>query len=284
MLTCARTLGRCNGVMEALGDATFLQALLEPGHALKVERFNRSRVPRSWGLHERRVDEHYLGLVLHGSAELRVPGFHGLLPAHGAFLVAPGVAHSVRPDPGSPFQFYHLRFRLHGERDELRLRRRALALPAAGALRGLWDACFAAWATRQPLRELRFRALLAALLGELLSRPRGEPGGLSAEQQRRVIAYVAERLPESVTPRDVARELGLALAYCSRRFARSFGQPPRRWLVDERLRHAALLLSESDEPVAAVGERCGFAAPWVFSRQFRRLFGCSPSAYRRRAS
>lgn len=55
-----------------------------------------------------------------------------------------------------------------------------------------------------------------------------------------------------------------------------------RDLIEARIRYAqSLLLSGSDLPITEVAERSGYADPYHFIRQFKRITGETPAAYRR---
>ena len=46
---------------------------------------------------------------------------------------------------------------------------------------------------------------------------------------------------------------------------------------------AAQMLAETNQPVTEIALDCGFSSPGYFARQFRRITGKSPTAYRRDA-
>ena len=61
-----------------------------------------------------------------------------------------------------------------------------------------------------------------------------------------------------------------------------FGTSPMRDLIEARIRYAqSLLLSGSDLPITEVAEHSGYADPYHFIRQFKRITGETPAAYRR---
>ena len=63
-------------------------------------------------------------------------------------------------------------------------------------------------------------------------------------------------------------------------FTTEVGMSPMRTLRLIRLQHAARLLQCTTHPIAAVAQASGFGSPFVFSREFRRHHGITPSAYR----
>ena len=62
-------------------------------------------------------------------------------------------------------------------------------------------------------------------------------------------------------------------------FRRYFGIPPIRCQLDCRMELAKHLLRGSSLSIKEIGERCGYADPFQFSRMFRRRAGVSPSRW-----
>jgi AraC-like DNA-binding protein len=87
-------------------------------------------------------------------------------------------------------------------------------------------------------------------------------------------------VPHSVAA--LAREVGLSSDRFARLFKSQVGGTPKRMLRTIRLRQAALQLQSTEDPVGVIAERIGFSSIFDLSRQFRREYGVSPSAYRSR--
>jgi AraC-like DNA-binding protein len=257
-----------------------------PRGNVEIAIFGRSRVARGWQLEDRVVPEHYVTAYLDGQAEIAVAGRCALLQPGACVWIAPRVPHTIRPlDPQRRIRFFHLRFQLFSDRgDELRMPSDLLLLPQARPLLPQFEGLFDEFTARLPHREPRFRALLTALLADLLRlADAGESPPLSPAQRQRLLALAADRHPRPLHPNELAAALGLSHDYFTRQFRRTFGVPPRTWLLRERLRAAATIVSTSSEPIAAIAERCGFGSPYIFSRQFRRVLGVTPTAHRRKS-
>jgi AraC-like DNA-binding protein len=75
---------------------------------------------------------------------------------------------------------------------------------------------------------------------------------------------------------------GLSPAYLARLFAQRYGMTLQHYLLQRRIELARHLLTASDLLVSEIGERVGLPDPQYFNKQFRRVAGVSPLAYRRK--
>jgi AraC-like DNA-binding protein len=89
------------------------------------------------------------------------------------------------------------------------------------------------------------------------------------------------RYAEPLTVADMAAAAGLSRAHFSREFKRAFGESPHQYVLTRRLERAAALLRVTDWPVADVCYAVGAGSLGSFTASFGRVFGCSPTAYRR---
>jgi AraC-like DNA-binding protein len=88
------------------------------------------------------------------------------------------------------------------------------------------------------------------------------------------------RYAEPIRVADMARAAGLSPAHFSREFRRTFGETPHRYLLTRRLERAAALLRNTDRSVTDVCYLVGLDSVGSFTTSFRKMFGCTPSAYR----
>ena len=84
-------------------------------------------------------------------------------------------------------------------------------------------------------------------------------------------------LPHSVE--SLAQTAGLSRSVFMARFTRLFGKPPKATLRDLRMRQAKVLLN-SGLSVDQIVHGIGYTSRSSFSRTFRKIHGCDPSAYR----
>lgn len=76
-----------------------------------------------------------------------------------------------------------------------------------------------------------------------------------------------------------ARAQGCSYIHFRRHFRRLAGCAPDAWRQRHRLEAARTLLHQPDSDVTSTARRLGYASPFSFSRQFKRRYGLSPSAW-----
>jgi AraC-like DNA-binding protein len=134
------------------------------------------------------------------------------------------------------------------------------------------------------LRAAGYLYLLFAEFGSMLNadeasaQHRGSDGEALIQQ---VIRYLSTQYAEPVSIEDMADMLGYNRAYLSRLFKQQTGITPVTFLLKLRIDKAHLLLRERLElTIEQIAASVGFQDPLYFSKQFRRFYGQSPTAYR----
>lgn len=104
--------------------------------------------------------------------------------------------------------------------------------------------------------------------------------GIREPRVRRAMLLMEQHLTRPLTIDGLARRLGLSLRQLERLFEIEAGSTPLAVYRDVRMRHAAWLLSHTRRSVTDIAQHAGFADCAHFSREFRRVFGLSPSQRR----
>ncbi len=125
------------------------------------------------------------------------------------------------------------------------------------------------------------RAHFARVYGGMRIDGNAARGGLAPRQMRRAEEFLMAHLNEEISLAAVARECQLSVSHFVRAFKRSMGQPPYRWLLEQRLKVAKELLKLSTMPMVEIAARCGFADQAAFIRAFKRMFEVTPGEWRR---
>ncbi len=125
-------------------------------------------------------------------------------------------------------------------------------------------------------------AHLANLDGPGAPTPAGRGGnGLAPWQKRRVADMMRDRLEHDVTLQELARACGLSSGHFAKCFRETFGMPPHRWLLQERVRRAAEMMRDDRVGLNEVAVACGFVDQSHLGRVFRGVMNLTPAAWRR---
>jgi AraC-like DNA-binding protein len=85
-----------------------------------------------------------------------------------------------------------------------------------------------------------------------------------------------------VEPAMVARRLGFSYETFRKRFKAAVGTAPSRYHLDARIDRAAALLHQGRHTIKEIAASLEFCDEFYFSRCFKRRFGQSPRAFRKR--
>ena len=96
----------------------------------------------------------------------------------------------------------------------------------------------------------------------------------------RVVAHIRKNLESDLDVQGLADLAGLSRAHFTRLFAACEGCSPAEFVLLERMRRAARLLTSGTLSIKAVANSCGFEDPNYFAKAFRRTYGISPSEFR----
>ena len=94
--------------------------------------------------------------------------------------------------------------------------------------------------------------------------------------------YIDEHYKEPLTLETLAGVAHVSRFYLSHAFAREYGIPPIRYLVERRVRESLHLLADTRLTLAEISEVLGFSSPSNFSQRFKASQGIPPLAYRAR--
>ena len=91
---------------------------------------------------------------------------------------------------------------------------------------------------------------------------------------------VQQYLLQPVTIAELAALANCSLAKFKRDFQQRHQCAPRTWINQQRLKHACMLLENTDQPVAAIADTCGFDNASYFIRLFKAEYGATPASWR----
>ena len=97
----------------------------------------------------------------------------------------------------------------------------------------------------------------------------------------RALLIISENFKRGISLSYVAGRIGLTPNYFSNIFKQQIGISFSDYIDNIRFSHAKNLLLFTDMPILQVAQQSGFEDYTNFSRRFKRLFGMTPSAFRR---
>jgi len=110
------------------------------------------------------------------------------------------------------------------------------------------------------------------------------PGSEQHEQDprlRKALNFLSEHLGRKVSLSQIAASAGLSVSHLERLFRKELRTSPRRFLEQERIARAQLLLKMTSLSVQAIAWDVGFENPFYFTLRFKHHTGFGPRAYRK---
>ena len=136
----------------------------------------------------------------------------------------------------------------------------------------------ASCSSRARLVRQSLLSLLLAEVGRATSEQVEVRPGLVDETLRTIEQRCLGRL--SVV--EVARAVGRSPSHVSTAVRCATGRSVKQWIIIGRLAEACSRLRHTDETIEEIAERVGYADATHFIRLFRREYGVTPAAWRRR--
>jgi AraC family transcriptional regulator, arabinose operon regulatory protein len=124
------------------------------------------------------------------------------------------------------------------------------------------------------------RSLLWLLIHEEKTPAQTRFNYISFQDIKPAIEYQSQTKNQISSIADLARFSGLSESTFRRRMWSCYKQSPKTFFLKKRIERAKVLLLESSFTIAAIAEELGYSEISSFSRQFKKIVGVSPEAYR----
>lgn len=95
------------------------------------------------------------------------------------------------------------------------------------------------------------------------------------------LGYIESQLQSDLTPEEVADQCGYSLSALQKMFRYAFRIGVKDYIARRRITLAARDLLETGDTVLTIALRYGYGSHEVFTRAFRRIWGETPSAFRK---
>ena len=96
------------------------------------------------------------------------------------------------------------------------------------------------------------------------------------------INTIYENVFNDISIETLAEATNRSLTSFKKEFRRHFNTPPHRWIIEQRLDRAKMLLASTNRTVSEIGAECAFANISHFIKLFKQRFNYTPAAFRRR--
>ena len=104
---------------------------------------------------------------------------------------------------------------------------------------------------------------------------------VQSERIKKIVDYINENFSDPrLSVEEIAKFANLNESYLSRFFKKMMGLPPSKYIIDLRMQRAAILLKREDISVKVVAMSVGYSDSLYFTREFRRYYENSPTAFR----
>jgi len=133
----------------------------------------------------------------------------------------------------------------------------------------------------ESILQLKLQELMLLLLGG----PQGQRvlaflQNIAFGQPLEIDFIVRKHLLQPLSLEELAKLSGRSLASFKRDFQQQYNCAPKKWINEQRLEHARMLLQHSNKNVSEVALECGFENTPHFIRIFKQKFGFTPNTSR----
>ncbi|SFD10446.1 AraC-type DNA-binding protein [Chitinophaga sp. CF118] len=104
--------------------------------------------------------------------------------------------------------------------------------------------------------------------------------GITHAQPADISYIINTHLFQPLTISDLAKLSGRSLASFKRDFQQQYQCAPKKWINEQRLAHAHMLLQNSSKNVSEIAMECGFENISHFIRIFKQEYGTTPNTLR----
>lgn len=255
-------------------------------HHLKIHAGWNIKVPPSWRIEKRYIQDYHLLFVRGGSGIYCLNGHEFKLKRGQVVFVGGGAYYEGKQDPSNPPMLIPLRFGFYNE--------------CGTQLEKLTDSlCFTYNSTnpdeleflfleiirlynlsKNTFTDLNISSLLHALLCRTLYEAEKSADINPESNLGKIKTWIKNHPLERNSIDELAEKAGISRKYFTTLFTRQYGISPKSYQVSQRMNYAKYLLQESDAPIKEIATELGYTDQYIFSKQFKSVMGQAPSVVR----
>ncbi len=95
----------------------------------------------------------------------------------------------------------------------------------------------------------------------------------------KVLSYINQHLATDMTNTQLAQLAFLSITQFKKVFKENLGVTTQQYITQQRMDKAKTLLTHTDTPIAIIAEQVGYQSPSAFSRKFKAHFGNCPREF-----
>jgi AraC-like DNA-binding protein len=135
------------------------------------------------------------------------------------------------------------------------------------------------WKDHQPSFSMKARAQFLLVLHRMfeLIMYKNANSNVADFRIRKVIRYIEDHYPEKLSVKKLAAMINLNPIYLEVIFKQATGITPYQYLIKTRIRIAQNMLHSGQYNVTDTALHCGYSTSSHFNKQFKQVYGLSPS-------
>lgn len=228
-----------------------------------------------------------LHFVLSGEGHFYVNEKHYVIHKNQYFLISPDILTFYKADPENPWSYVWLCFHGTAAPDLLRhchadYESPVHDCPNTDAIRSIIFRMME-HADLTPANECYIQSGLYEIFARLHESSNATYSASESHDNfyvTQAMNYILDNPNPGLTVTDVADYLHISRSYLFALFKKHLNLSPQQFLTMTRITMARELLINTEIPIAAIADSCGYQNPFAFSRSFNREMHMTPSEYR----
>ncbi|MCM1988201.1 response regulator transcription factor [Oceanirhabdus seepicola] len=98
---------------------------------------------------------------------------------------------------------------------------------------------------------------------------------------KEILTYIQDNYTNQLSLPDIADKFFYNPTYISDLIKRTLGKNFTEYVLELRIEKACLLLSSTKDSISSIAAKCGYSDYCYFTKQFKKITGMTPSAYRK---
>jgi AraC-like DNA-binding protein len=100
------------------------------------------------------------------------------------------------------------------------------------------------------------------------------------ERFKAVIEYIKRNITADINAIELSKMAYMSKSVFYRAFTNEFGIPPNKMILNEKIKYAKTLMTNTDYNIREICYETGFSDPNYFARAFKKIEGITPSEYK----